>query len=380
MKTRLPYAPDYVTYPGCMIGDLLEELEISARELARRCGRSAKMISELIAGKAALEPETALQLERVLKVDARIWLNAEAEYRLRLACQLEGDCLSGQADWLERFPIDELRSRGYLSSSSVVSTQIRDLLKFFGVGSIAACDDKFSEIHSVAFRHSPTFASREAALLAWLRVGEIEAQKLAATDYNRAGFLDALRTARTLTNRSVAEALPDVLRLCRNSGVALVIEPAFSKVALSGASRWLSPRQALIQQTLRHKTNDHFWFTFFHEAAHILLHSRKYIFIDGDAADDQTIDQETEANTWASNFLIPEAELTKFIVHNEILEDSVRSFAEMRGIAPAIVVGQLQHRKVIGFGQLNRLKERLDVDQLTAMIRAISAGQAESLT
>ena len=54
---------------------------LSQAELARRCGRSARLISEIIAGKAPVEPGTALQFERVLGLDAGIWLGIEARYQ-----------------------------------------------------------------------------------------------------------------------------------------------------------------------------------------------------------------------------------------------------------------------------------------------------------
>src|ERR1700733_8912283 len=82
---RHPYVPNYAPPPGRLLEEYLESNDISARELARRCGRSPKLITEILSGKAALEPETALQFERVLKTDATIWLNMEAEYRLHLA-------------------------------------------------------------------------------------------------------------------------------------------------------------------------------------------------------------------------------------------------------------------------------------------------------
>ena len=68
------YKPDYAVPPGWVLEERLEVQGISHAEFARRCGRSPKLISEIIAGKASLEPETALQFEKVLGVDAGIWL------------------------------------------------------------------------------------------------------------------------------------------------------------------------------------------------------------------------------------------------------------------------------------------------------------------
>ena len=78
------YRPDYAVPPGWVLEERLEAHSISQAEFARRCGRSPKMISEIISGKASLEPATALQFERVLGVDASLWLGIEAAYRLQL--------------------------------------------------------------------------------------------------------------------------------------------------------------------------------------------------------------------------------------------------------------------------------------------------------
>ena len=76
------YEPDYAVPPGRVLKDRLDAHGITPAELARRCGRSAKLISEIVAGRAPVEPRTALQFEKVLGVDADVWLGSEKDYRL----------------------------------------------------------------------------------------------------------------------------------------------------------------------------------------------------------------------------------------------------------------------------------------------------------
>ena len=83
MAATYRYQPDYAVPPGSLLKEYLAARSFSNAEFARRCGRSAKLISELVAGKAPVEPTTALQFERVLGMDARIWLGIEADYRLQ---------------------------------------------------------------------------------------------------------------------------------------------------------------------------------------------------------------------------------------------------------------------------------------------------------
>ena len=77
----------------------------------------------------------------------------------------------------------------------------------------------------------------------------------------------------------------------------------------SGASRWVSPSKAIIQLSLRYRWEDHFWFSFFHEGAHVYLHGKRQAFIDlptaredGGVADGEL---EAEANRFAADILIP---------------------------------------------------------------------------
>lgn len=353
------YQPTHVEPPGTLIQEYLETLNISARELARRCGRSAKLMTEIISGKATLEPETALQLERVLAMDASVWLGMEAEYRLHLARLDEIRSLTARASWAKAFPLREIEQRGHMETAKDNVDSVRQLLKFFGAGSVDACQQRFDEMLSVAYRHSPSFQSNKNALLAWLRIGEIKAEKIQCAEFDRTKFIDALKHIRSCTRKSIEHFLPIVTDRCAAAGVAFVVERPLPDVALSGISRWLSPKKALIQQTMRYMSDDHFWFTFFHECAHLLLHSRKSMFIDekGGGGNAQP-EEEAEANAWAANFLIPESELTRFSVRFGFLESEVKAFATEHGVSPGIVVGQLQHRQVLKFNQMNNLKQR----------------------
>ncbi len=115
----------------------------------------------------------------------------------------------------------------------------------------------------------------------WIRLGEIAAGRQECAVCNEARFRRALREIRGLTREPAEVFFPEMRRLCNEAGVALVVVKSLPRTALSGAARWLSPRKALIQLSLRHMSDDHLWFSFFHEAAHLLLHSKKNIFVEG---------------------------------------------------------------------------------------------------
>ena len=78
---------DLAIPPGELLEEELEERGMSQIELARRMGRPRQKINEIIKGKRAITPATALQLEQVLGISARLWLGLETDYRLTLARQ-----------------------------------------------------------------------------------------------------------------------------------------------------------------------------------------------------------------------------------------------------------------------------------------------------
>jgi HTH-type transcriptional regulator / antitoxin HigA len=354
------YQPNYSVLPGQVLEEMLAAREMSHADFARRCGRSAKLVSEIISGKAPIEPETAIQFEHVLGMDASIWLNLEATYQLFRAKQQEQQKLESETSWAQKFPIKALVDMEIISRPTDQVDATRKLLAFFGVSSSEAWNARFGEF-SIVYRHSPSFSSARESVTAWLRVGELIAEDIERSDFNRGLFLQALGRIRNLTRREPDEFLPRIREMCAATGVVFALVPAIPKVALSGAARWLTPRTAIIQQSLRHKTNDHFWFTFFHEAAHILLHTKKDAFVDEDILDDglpSGAHMEQQANEWAANFLVPREQWIRFIRNRPRDAKTIIAFANEQGIAPGIIVGMLQHAKIIRWHYLNDLKAR----------------------
>ena len=353
------YRPDYAVPPGWVLEEHLKSQSLSPAELARRCGRSAKLISEIIAGKAPVEPKTALQFEKVLGLNASIWLGIEARYQLHQAREAEVKETQKASVWAKTFPLKELVKQGVLGKPSSDSDAASNLLAFFGVGSVQVWYIRYEKM-KVAYRHSPSFKSDPAALAAWLRLGELEAEQQVCTDYNEARFKQALRKIRELTQAPVEGAIEEAQQLCNDAGVVLALVKPFPKTAIGGAAWWQNPRKAVIALSARHKTHDHLWFSLFHEAAHILLHSKKGIFIDGTQRNGEDADIETEADQWASDFLVPRSLWAQFVAAASYSESSIRQFAEEQGVAPGLVVGRLQHEKYLRLSQSNTLKVRLE--------------------
>lgn len=354
-KEMYSYEPDYVTAPGETLKETLEYIGMTQIELAKRTGRPAKTINEIIKGTTAITLETARQFESVLDIPADFWVSLENNYRAYLLELKEKEELKEEISWLDKFPIKELMKRGIIKDTKDKVKQLRDLFKFFGVVSIDSFDTTLGD--STSFRKSETFNSDMGAIHSWVRLVEIESSKIECEAYDRKVFKSKLHEIRSLTTEVDPKVFIGHLKeLCAESGVAVAFVPEIKGCRASGVTKWLNPKKAMIGLSLRHKTNDHLWFTFFHEAAHILLHSKKDVFIEGIKSEDE---KEKEANEFAADFLISAEVYNEFTVTSKpVSKAKVLKFAEEIGIAPGIVVGRLQRDGFLQYTHLNGLKAR----------------------
>ncbi|MGA7615300.1 MAG: HigA family addiction module antitoxin [Thermoanaerobaculia bacterium] len=354
---RTQYAPSRVSPPGDTLAETLEEIGMSQAELARRMGRPTKTINEIVQAKTAILPETAFQLETVLGIPASFWLARETAYRTWLAQEARdtADIAPETVEWAGRFPCKEMAKRGWIETRAKKIDYVQGLFSFFGVASVSAWEATWNR-PEVAFRRSLTKEGNRFAVSAWLRRGEIEAASEKAAPYDATAFRNALEYCRTLTTAEPELFRSEIEKACASSGVTVLFVRELPSASVSGAARWLTTKRALIQLTLRFKTDDQLWFSFFHEAAHVLLHPKKGIFVDNGQG---TSTQEKEADAFAGNMLIPDDAFDEFTHVRPVSAQRVEAFAAKQGIAPGIVVGRLQHEHILPFNQLNHLKRRL---------------------
>ncbi len=353
--TNTPTEIRDLSSPGEILKDALEERGMTNVELARRTELSEKHVSQLIHGKAPLSMDVAFKLEQVLRIPASLWLNLESSYRAEQKRAIQRESLKTYAKWMRRFPVREMVRCEYLRDVEAdVGSRVDALLTFFGVTSEEAWDKEWQ--HAMArFRKSPKFAPDRHALTAWLRRGEIEAQAIRCAPFDADRFRRALSEARKLTMEPPSKFQHRLQSLCAASGVAFTLVPSLPKLAINGVTRWLGSEKAAISLSLRHKSDDQLWFSFFHEACHVLEHKTSAIYIDavGDADDDP---DERRANQFARDTLIPSEDYNRLVTHYPLTLARIQSFAEEIGVSPGIVVGRLQHDDKLKPWYGNKLK------------------------
>jgi len=350
------YTPDYTVTPGEVLEYELELRNMSRTELAKRTGLSEKHIIAILKGKGTtiITPETAIKLERALGMPVEYWLNLEAHYQETRARLAEEAQLEKDLGWLKRIPVNAMTKMGWLQKHRDSKQQLDEVLRFFGIASVEQWDDIWPNV-AVAYRQHNKHEIFPEAVSAWLRKGELEAAAIRCQPFDKAAFRQTLDDIRALTAETdPTYFIPALQQRCAQAGVAVVFVPCLPKTGVSGATRWLNPDKAIIQLSLRYKTNDHLWFTFFHEAGHILLHGKKELFIEG--ANGMDDEKETQANVFAEQELLPRKAFTAFAAQSPFSKVAIQRFAKEIGIAPGIVVGQLQHKGLLPATHCNDLK------------------------
>ncbi|MDO5617999.1 ImmA/IrrE family metallo-endopeptidase [Kocuria sp.] len=344
--------PDYLVSTGDFITEWMDDEGINAAELARRLGVTPKHISELLSGKAPLSHRTALALERVTGVPARIWNQHESGYRSDLARLEEADALAEQYDRAKDFPLAHLRRVQVITAAPRDRAgTVQQLLAVLGVASLAAFDATWSR-GSVAYRRAAVGHDHAPALATWLALAERHHEKLGDLPaFNEQALKALIPRLRELTTEEPEVGARQAVELLHEVGVILCFIPAIPGLGICGATRWMNDHP-IIQLSLLQKTDDQFWFTLFHELGHVLLHGSKGLYLNGEVA--QT---EDEANTFAADTLIPPSEVARIPKGRDI--EAIRTLAAELGIAPSIVLGRAQHLSV-DYAWGHELKHKMD--------------------
>lgn len=360
MASNSGFSPNWCSPPGDTIRDILDDMDLPMAEFSSRMEKPLEWIEKLVTGHSEINHEISERLESVLGASSAFWMNREAQYREDFA-RLESEVSTMSEDeWLRLLPLKDMNDFGWLEAISNSSDKIvNSCLQFFDIPDVETWHRKYNDVlGTAAFRTSPTFDSKTGADAAWLRQGEIASESIDCKAWNAKRFEKQLSVIRALTKKKNPSIfIPDLQKLCAKCGVAVVIVRGPKGCRASGATRFISPNKALILLSFRYLSDDHFWFTFFHEAAHLLLHGKKALFLEGPNM--ITTKEEEEANEHANVTLIP----TEFQPELRALRaeyKKVLKFARRVGISPGIVVGQLQHLGLIKHNQLNKLKRRFE--------------------
>ena len=340
MNARVPAE---VFPPGEFLREELEAREWSQQELADILDRPPRLISELIAGKRAITPETAKGLADALGTSPDYWMNLESQYQLSKV-KLPNDNVARKARLYDKFPVREMLRRGWVRASENIDVLEQRFCAFFSMPDMSVEPEL---CHSA--KKTDAHLDASPLQLAWLfRVKAMACQQVVPA-YSRAKLLAAVEKLKTLTLSP--EEVRHVPRILAEAGVRLVLVEPMVGSKMDGACFWLEGDKPVIGMALRFDRIDNFWFVLRHEIEHVLREDGKannQAVIDTDVGEDKAELPECErlANAAGAEFCVSSAELESFIarVQPYFSEEKVLRFAQRIGVHPGLVVGQLQRK------------------------------------
>ena len=336
------------TPPGATIKEQLNDRGMNQKEFALRMDMSEKHISKLINGDVQLTPEMSIRLEMVLGVPAKFWNNLEAIYREKLIKAQAENEMDEDEQLVKQFPYSEMAKYGWVPETRNSKEKVINLRKYFEVVKLTLLqDNKFTNI---VYRRLATTEKSNFALMAWTQEAKIEARKLQTEPINIKRLIEIIPEIRKMTLKKPEEFSLRLSEMLAECGIALVFLPHLKGSFLHGVS-FIDGKKIVVGLTVRGNDVDKFWFSLFHELAHIVLgHIGQ---TDGTSEED-----EKNADKWAMDKLIPTDKFNQFIENKSFDEKSIRSFARNIDIAPGIVVARLQKEGYIKHNMLNDLKEQ----------------------
>lgn len=322
---------DYGVTPGELIRFELKARGFSQADLAARAGVSAKHLNQVIQDAVPLSADTALRLERTLGIPAPILSQADAVNQANKQRAKVREGLVAHRAWFEEFPRNVLLQHRIVTARAAIESQIEDLLEFLGVADPKAYDSVYAST-VLSFRRAQQWKVNPHATSVWLRIAELKADRLDVVPYDKQAFNALLKELPSLTVVPLGRAFPVLQQRCGEAGVAVVYTPCIDGTRASAAVRWLGPERPIIALTERGKYEDSVWFSFFHEAAHIVLHPKRKSVIELEGADDED-GGETAANNFAKTTLL-QGRLNELLALES--REEVKAFAEDIGIHPGL--------------------------------------------
>lgn len=349
MEKQNTYVPPIVFHPGETLEEKLEEMGMGHKEFSIRTNKPEKTITAIIKGESSITPDMAVQFENVTKIPAGFWLRRQRSYDEYIVREKHKEVIEQAIPWAKSFPITAMIKKGWLPQVKTMSEKIAAVLSFFGLANHVAWENYyFNQQLKVAFRISLQSTNEPYAISSWLRKGELQAAELDANVYVEKKFKEALPKLKTIMAKHPDNFFNQLQCICLEAGVKVVHTPCLPKAPISGSTRWLNDTP-LIQLTGRYNRNDSFWFTFFHEAGHILLHGKKDVFLEQVTYSDKDQIKEKQADDFAIKWTLTQEEENEINTMMPLNEQMIQRFAEKFNTHPAIIVGRFQHKKLISY-------------------------------
>jgi HTH-type transcriptional regulator/antitoxin HigA len=349
MKTKKNLLPAFATHPGEIIQDELDARGVNQAELAKLIGIEKTQLNEVIKGKRGINADLALLLEKALGIDADYWMSAQKNYELDQArinekTQAKLQSIEEWNIWSKNIPTSFLKKHKYLNGDP--SHDVNKIKAIYGISHVDQIASTYASPAYARYKKTNTDKVDRNNVVAWTKLISYLGEQQKVSTFHRKHKDNVLKQLKQLItdNKNVKEGAISILA---DAGIKLVYHKNAEKCPIDGVCVW-SGKNPLIGMSLRHNRLDNFAFTLFHELGHVYLHlvnNPEAQFLDDlDHATNSINEEETEANEFAANSLIPSNDWDSFIGNNNRMQDDFAiSFGKSIGIHPIIIKGRLKH-------------------------------------
>lgn len=353
---------EMIIHPGETLKEILEERDMSQKELSLRTGFSGKHISTVLNGEKNISVSFAKKLEYALNIDAEFWMNLQNQYDKELIEFDELHSISEEEVSIFKSLKDifaYIVEKGFISDIKQKEQSILELRKFFNVSNL---DSIPSIVSAGAFRAQTSVNYDPYVLFAWLKICESLSEKIETEYVPQEEQLEKLLSLcpkiKELSLLPQEKFITELQNYFSSCGIAFVIIPAFEGAPIQGFIKTNQDGKTTIGMTFRQKRADIFWFTLFHEIGHFINGDSKQKFIDFESVENT---RETKADNFAQKMLLDSSAYSQFVNENNVSLKRIISFAESQNVAPSIVIGRLQHDKVIGWHEYTDVIQKYEV-------------------
>lgn len=346
-KRSVGLSRDYIIHPGETLAEVIEDRGMTQRELAVRTGMSEKHISTVIHGQKNISAAFARKLEYALGIETSFWMNLQANYdRELLEFEELNNITEEELNVLKNLKevTDVWTSFGWIDGEANPAAMVLDYRMIFGISNLL---DTPKMSYAAAYRAQSKNASVDPyVLFAWQRMCELLTKNIEIADEIDVEKLrlsiPEIKKIMFMRANQIQKRLSEIFSDC---GIAFRIVPNFTGAPVQGFIKRTEEGTLILCMTLRQKFADIFWFTLFHEIAHILNGDTKHEFIDFDSVSG---DMEAKADRMAGEFLINSEEY-KIFVNAEGYKslNEIKSFAASQNVRDYIVQGRLMKEQMI---------------------------------
>ena len=362
MNNIINYKDIMAFHPGYFVAEIVEEMGITQDEFATRMGTTGKTLSNLIGGHINLSNDLAKKLSTMLGSSIEFWLRLQKEYDEKILEIKQQQEFDAQADFVSMIDYSYFEKVANLPHTKAVSEKVANLCQFFTVSDLRILAEPDFLVNYRSGIANTEFKNIVNAR-AWIQTALNFARAIETKDFNATKLKTYLSEIRNMTTQNPEIFIPRLREIFSECGVAFVLLPHLKNSGINGAVKWINAECVVLAINDRRMFADTFWFSLFHEIKHVLQQKTKTVFVSSNVQEMQVYDKklEEEADQFAQNYLIPEKEYTEFIKNKHITNNDIIRFASEIGTHPGVVVGRLQHDKILSLKRCADLKQKYKI-------------------